>query len=52
MSSDVVRKKVVIAGGGTSGWLAAAALGKLLGKNLDISLIESEAVLVKLPFLR
>lgn len=37
-------KKVVIAGGGTSGWLAAAALGKLLGQNLDITLIESEEI--------
>ena len=44
MNSAVNRKKVVIAGGGTSGWLAAAALGKLLGKNLDISLIESEEI--------
>jgi tryptophan 7-halogenase len=38
------KKKVVIAGGGTSGWLAAAALGKLLGQNLDIKLIESEEI--------
>lgn len=38
------KKKVVIAGGGTSGWLAAAALGKLLGKSLDISVIESEEI--------
>jgi tryptophan 7-halogenase len=38
------KKKVVIAGGGTSGWLAAAAFGKLLGKNLDICLIESDEI--------
>ena len=38
------KKRVVIAGGGTSGWLAAAALGKILGKNLDITLIESEEI--------
>lgn len=37
-------KKVVIAGGGTAGWLAAAAIGKLLGKNLDVCLIESEEI--------
>ena len=37
-------KKVVIAGGGTAGWMAAASLGKLLGKNLDITLVESDAI--------
>lgn len=36
--------KVVIAGGGTAGWMAAASLSKLLGKTLDITLIESDAI--------
>jgi tryptophan halogenase len=36
--------KVVIAGGGTAGWMAAASLAKLLGKTLDIRLVESEAI--------
>jgi tryptophan halogenase len=36
--------KVVIAGGGTAGWMAAASLSKLIGKNLDISLIESDEI--------
>ena len=36
--------RVVIAGGGTAGWMAAASLAKLLGKTLDITLIESDAI--------
>ena len=37
-------KRVVIAGGGTAGWVAAAALSSQLGEQLDITLIESEAI--------
>ncbi len=37
-------KKVVIAGGGSAGWMTAAALSKLLGKQLDIVLVESEEI--------
>ena len=37
-------QKVVIVGGGSAGWMAGAALSKLLGKNLDLSLIESEEI--------
>jgi len=37
-------KKVVIVGGGTAGWMAAASISKLIGKNLDISLVESDAI--------
>jgi tryptophan halogenase len=36
--------RVVIAGGGTSGWCAAAALSQQLGSLLDITLIESEEI--------
>jgi tryptophan halogenase len=37
-------KRVVIAGGGTAGWMAAAALSKQLGKVIDIVLIESDDI--------
>ncbi|MEM8500267.1 MAG: tryptophan halogenase family protein [Pseudomonadota bacterium] len=37
-------KRVVIAGGGTAGWMAAAAISKLMGKNLEITLVESEMI--------
>lgn len=36
--------KVVIAGGGTAGWLAACGLSSRLGSLLDITLVESDAI--------
>ncbi|MDO6640735.1 tryptophan 7-halogenase [Shewanella sp. 5_MG-2023] len=35
---------VVIAGGGTAGWMAAAAFAKLLGKNINVTLVESDLI--------
>ena len=43
MQEQVV-KRVVVAGGGTAGWMAAAALAKQLGPLLEISLIESDEI--------
>lgn len=37
-------KRVVIAGGGTAGWMAAAAVSRVLGATLDITLVESEEI--------
>jgi len=38
-------KKIVILGGGTSGWMAAAALGKIFaGKECAVTLVESEQI--------
>jgi len=37
-------RRVVIAGGGTAGWMTAACLSKTLGKGLDIRLVESDEI--------
>lgn len=37
-------KRVVIAGGGTAGWIAAAGLAHQLGQLLEITLVESEEI--------
>jgi Tryptophan halogenase/Family of unknown function (DUF6445) len=37
-------RRIVIAGGGTAGWIAAAGLSKCLGKQYDIRLVESEEI--------
>ena len=37
-------KRVVVAGGGTAGWAAVAALARQLGPLLDITLVESEQI--------
>jgi len=37
-------KKVVIAGGGTAGWMTAALLKKVMGEQIEIELVESEDI--------
>jgi tryptophan halogenase len=37
-------KRIVIAGGGTAGWLAAAILTRQLGALADVTLVESEEI--------
>lgn len=45
MNNDNQRiKNVVIAGGGTAGWIAAAGFSRLLGKSVNVTLVESEAI--------
>ena len=43
-SSGSLIKRVVIAGGGTAGWMTAAALSKVLRGKVDITLVESEEI--------
>ena len=43
MDNKIV-KKIVIAGGGTAGWMAAAAISKQLGQYMDVTLVESDAI--------
>ena len=44
MNTRAPISKVVIVGGGTAGWIAAAALSKLMGRVLDITLVESDTI--------
>ncbi len=37
-------QNVVIVGGGTAGWTAAASVAKLIGTNLNVTLVESDAI--------
>ncbi|MDH5434607.1 MAG: tryptophan 7-halogenase, partial [Gammaproteobacteria bacterium] len=37
-------QKVVIVGGGTAGWITASLLAKVLGKTIDITLVESSKI--------
>ena len=41
---EQVVKRVVIAGGGTAGWAVAAALVKQLGRLIEVTLVESDAI--------
>ena len=37
-------ESILIVGGGTSGWVAAASLAKFLGETVSITLVESDAI--------
>jgi tryptophan halogenase len=43
MSAEKV-ENVVIVGGGTAGWTAAASIARLIGANLNVVLVESDAI--------
>ena len=44
MMQTYTKRRVVIAGGGTAGWMAAAALARTLGDAIELTLVESEAI--------
>lgn len=36
--------RIVIAGGGTAGWMAAAAIARTMGRTIELTLVESDAI--------
>ena len=43
MSAEKVQN-IVVVGGGTAGWTAAASVARLIGANLNVTLVESDAI--------
>ena len=43
-TSETSRTRVVVAGGGTAGWIAAAAIVRQLGSLVDVTLVESDEI--------
>ena len=44
MNMDKRVRRIVVAGGGTAGWMAAAAIARTMGRTVELTLIESEAI--------
>jgi tryptophan halogenase len=43
-AQDKTIRRIVVAGGGTAGWMVAACISKTLGRRLDITLVESDEI--------
>jgi tryptophan halogenase len=43
-TSDRALRRIVIAGGGTAGWMAAAAIVNMVGRSIPVTLIESDEI--------
>lgn len=44
MTQPYVKRRIVVAGGGTAGWMTAAALARTMGDSIELTLVESDAI--------
>ena len=44
MIGEYRKRRIVVAGGGTAGWMAAAALARTMGDSIELTLVESDAI--------